>query len=84
MCVRTAISLPDDTFERATGRAHELGISRSEFFARAPQRYLEVLDRQTLTQEIDDALHAAGTNAGYAGCWGSEQEPLGSWHAACR
>lgn len=31
-------------------------MSRSEFFARAAQRYLEELDAQSLTHEIDSAL----------------------------
>ena len=38
--VKTAISVPDETFEQATRQAAELGISRSEFFARAARRYL--------------------------------------------
>ena len=31
-------------------------MSRSEFFARAVQRYLDELDAQSLTGQIDDAL----------------------------
>jgi len=57
--VKTAISLPGSTFEAASRRATELGISRSEFFAVAAQRYLDELDRQSLTQLIDEALGAA-------------------------
>jgi len=58
--VKTAISLPDDTFEQATRQAAELGISRSEFFARAARRYLDELAELSLTQQIDEALEAAG------------------------
>jgi hypothetical protein len=58
--VKTAISLPDDTFEQASQRAAELGISRSEFFARAARRYLEELSSRSLTRQIDEALAAAG------------------------
>ena len=57
--VKTAISLPDDTYEQATRRAAELGISRSEFFARAARRYLDELASQSLTQQINDALQDA-------------------------
>jgi metal-responsive CopG/Arc/MetJ family transcriptional regulator len=57
--VKTAISLPDDTYEQASSRAAELGISRSEFFARAARRYLDELASQSLTQQIDEALQAA-------------------------
>jgi metal-responsive CopG/Arc/MetJ family transcriptional regulator len=59
MSVKTAISLPDDTFEQATRRAAELGISRSEFFARAARRYLDELASQSLTRQIDKALQAS-------------------------
>src|ERR1700735_3255314 len=57
--MKTAISLPEDTFEQATRQAAELGISRSEFFARAARRYLDDLASRSLTQQIDEALPAA-------------------------
>jgi len=57
--MKTAISVPDDTFEQATRQAAELGISRSEFFARAARRYLDELASQSLTQQVNDALKAA-------------------------
>jgi metal-responsive CopG/Arc/MetJ family transcriptional regulator len=59
--MKTAISLPDSTYEAATRRAKQLGISRSEFFAVAAQRYLDDLDVQSLTATIDEAL--AGSQA---------------------
>ncbi len=58
--VKTAISLPEATFEAATRRAAELGISRSQFFAVAARRYLDELDSASLTSRIDDALRDAG------------------------
>lgn len=54
--VKTAISMPDDTFEQATRQAPEMGISRSEFFARAARRYLDELASGSLTQQVNDAL----------------------------
>jgi hypothetical protein len=60
--MKTAISLPDDTFQQATRRAAELGISRSEFFARAARRYLDDLASGSLTRQIDEALAAAGAD----------------------
>jgi metal-responsive CopG/Arc/MetJ family transcriptional regulator len=60
--VKTAISVPDDTFEQATRKAAELGISRSEFFARAARRYLDELASRSLTQQVNDALHATGND----------------------
>jgi Arc/MetJ family transcription regulator len=60
--MKTAISVPDDIFEQATRRAAELGISRSEFFARAARRYLDELASRSLTQQVNDALQAAGND----------------------
>jgi antitoxin MazE6 len=57
--VKTAISLPDDTYEQATRQAEELGISRSEFFARAARSYLDQLASHSLTQQINEALQNA-------------------------
>jgi metal-responsive CopG/Arc/MetJ family transcriptional regulator len=57
--VKTAISLPDDTFDQATRQAAELGISRSEFFARAARSYLNQLAAQSLTEQINEALQNA-------------------------
>ncbi len=54
--VKTAISLPDDTYEQATRQAAELGISRSEFFARAARSYLDQLAAQSLSRQINEAL----------------------------
>jgi metal-responsive CopG/Arc/MetJ family transcriptional regulator len=58
--VKTAISVPDDTFEQATRQAAELGISRSEFFAQAARRYLDELASRSVTQQVNQALEAAG------------------------
>jgi hypothetical protein len=58
--MKTAISLPDVTFEKATKKARELGISRSEFFARAAEVYLDELAGHSLTSQIDEALGAVG------------------------
>lgn len=58
--MKTAISVPDETFEKATKRAEELGMSRSEFFSRAAARYLDDLDRDSTTEQINQALRDAG------------------------
>jgi metal-responsive CopG/Arc/MetJ family transcriptional regulator len=58
--MKTAISVPDEVFEQATRQAAELGISRSEFFARAARRYLDELASQSLTGQIDQALQTIG------------------------
>jgi len=58
--MKTAISVPDEIFQRAAGQASHLGISRSEFFARAARRYLDELAAESLTSQIDQALQASG------------------------
>ncbi|WP_106536658.1 antitoxin [Haloactinopolyspora alba] len=54
--MKTAISVPDETFNRASKRAAELGMSRSEFFTHAAQQYLEHLDASVITEQIDRTL----------------------------
>ena len=58
--MKTAISIPDETFERAERRAHELGMSRSEFFSRAAARYLDELDERSVTRQIDAVVDKLG------------------------
>jgi metal-responsive CopG/Arc/MetJ family transcriptional regulator len=58
--MKTAISVPDEIFNQVGSRAAELGISRSEFFARAARKYLDELADASLTRQIDAALMAAG------------------------
>ncbi|MGH3097335.1 MAG: ribbon-helix-helix protein, CopG family [Streptosporangiales bacterium] len=58
--MKTAISLPDETFDRASRRAKALGLSRSEFFARAADSYLDELDAHSVTRQIDAVLEECG------------------------
>jgi hypothetical protein len=60
--MKTAISLPDDTFHQATRRAAALGISRSQFFAVAARRYLDELDSESITIQINEALDNVGAD----------------------
>ena len=62
--MKTAISIPDETFEKASQRARDLGMSRSEFFTRAAARYLDELDAESLTHQIDLAVAALGDGDG--------------------
>lgn len=54
--MKTAISVPDDTFEAVEQAAARLGISRSQFFARAAQRWVEELEDADLTTRINTSL----------------------------
>jgi len=57
--VKTAISIPDATFAAAERAAAKLGISRSQFYARAAQRWIDELESDELTQQLDDGLRQA-------------------------
>lgn len=54
--MKTAISVPDGTFAQVEQCAEELGVSRSEFYTRAAQHYLDHLRTESLTSDIDAAL----------------------------
>jgi hypothetical protein len=56
--VKTAISVPDETFEQVDQRARSLGMSRSEFYTVAARHYLQVLEARVTTEQINDALAA--------------------------
>jgi predicted DNA-binding protein len=58
--VKTAISVPDETFAEVDRTAKCLGVTRSEFYARAARYYLEHLERESLTNEINAALELIG------------------------
>jgi metal-responsive CopG/Arc/MetJ family transcriptional regulator len=60
--MKTAISIPDDAFDQAEQRATALRMSRSEFFTRAVQHYLQELDAHSLTARIDAALDLVGAD----------------------
>lgn len=58
--MKAAISVPDDTFRRVDEAAKRLGISRSEFFARAAERWLESLGDDGTTDAINRAISGLG------------------------
>jgi hypothetical protein len=58
--VKTAISVPDETFERADRQAAALGVSRSELYTTAVQRYLDQLEEESLVAGINAAVALVG------------------------
>ena len=79
--MKTAISLPDETFARVERAAAKLGVSRSEFFRSAAERWLADLEGEDITAAINAALegddqaeelafaHAAAHNLASSGLW---------------
>lgn len=62
--MKTAISLADDTYRRVDDAAKRMGVSRSEFFARAAERWLDALEHDDTTDEINRAI--SGLQADHA------------------
>ena len=76
LVVKTAISVPDETFEKASRRAQDLGMSRSEFFSRAAARYLDELDTESVTRQIDAAVDALGLDDSSSAAVGAGRRAL--------
>ena len=81
--MKTAISVPDETFERVESRVHALGMSRSEFYSRAAARYLDELDAQSLTAQIDAVVDGLGADDSVADAVGAGRRAVadmaGDW-----
>jgi metal-responsive CopG/Arc/MetJ family transcriptional regulator len=60
--MKTAISVPDHIFEEVDNRAQDLGISRSEFFAKAAEHYLAELQMTSLERALAEAIKSIGNN----------------------
>ena len=56
--MKTAISIPDATFTRVEATAARLGVSRSEFFTRAAERWIADLEDTQTTAAINAVLSA--------------------------
>ena len=57
--MKTAISLSDDTFRRVDRAAKRLGVSRSEFFAKAAESWLIALEEEDTIEVINRALRGS-------------------------
>lgn len=64
--MKTAISVPDDTFQRVEQAAKRLGVSRSEFYARAAQSWLDALEDEDTTDAINHAIEGIQDDAAFA------------------
>ncbi len=68
--MKTAISMPDDTFHRVTQRANQLGISRSELLSTAANVFLAASEAEDITaranavlEQLGEQMHAATADA---------------------
>ncbi len=51
--MKTTVSIPDSIFEAGEALSKNLGISRSELYARALKSFMASGDSQTLTEKLD-------------------------------
>ncbi|MEN8150673.1 MAG: hypothetical protein ABFS86_12695 [Planctomycetota bacterium] len=51
--MKTAISLPDELFDRAESLAARLGVSRSRLYANAIRLYLAIRQDETVRDSLD-------------------------------
>jgi metal-responsive CopG/Arc/MetJ family transcriptional regulator len=74
--MKTAISLSDDTFRRVEVAAKRLGVSRSEFFARAAETWLDALEDDGTTAAIDRAIAGLPVDHGFTDAAASQLAPV--------
>jgi len=55
VAMKTAVSVPNDLFVHAEHLASQLGISRSELYARALRELVDRLESATVTKQLDAA-----------------------------
>ena len=78
--MKTAVSLPDDLFRMAEASAKRLGVSRSEFYAKAIADFLTKNQATSITERLnsvysqhsskmDSALHRAQMKSLGKGGW---------------
>jgi hypothetical protein len=63
--MKTAISVPDETFQRVERAARRMGMSRSEFYARAAQGWLDALEDGGTTEAINRAVDNAPSDLAF-------------------
>lgn len=52
--MKTAVSLPDDLYERAEQAAQRLGVNRSQLYARALTNYLQDIGPDPVTDRLNE------------------------------
>ena len=61
--MRATVTVDDELFAEADRLAEELGLSRSRFYQRALEHYLERLREETLTEQMNRLLDRYGEDA---------------------
>ena len=74
--MKTAVSVPDDVFQKAERLARSAGRSRSEVYTAALREYVARHARDEVTQAIDQVIAEVGTDAADASVEASSQRTL--------
>jgi metal-responsive CopG/Arc/MetJ family transcriptional regulator len=61
--MKTAISIPDALFQEAEDLARRLGISRSQFFAKAATAYVKAHAREDVIAQLDEVYAKQSSQA---------------------
>ncbi len=61
--MKTAVSVPNEVFERAERLAKRLKVSRSELYSRALREYLALHSPDEVTQALDAVCEELGTES---------------------
>lgn len=79
--VKTAVSLPDELYERAERAAQQLGVNRSQLYARALTQYLQDLGPDPITERLNElaAEHAKERTAPESSAAARSMIDSGSW-----
>lgn len=79
--MKTAVSLPDDLYERVEQAARQLGVNRSQFYARALTKYLQDLGADPVTDRLNElvAEHAKERTARDSSLAARSMIDSGSW-----
>ena len=60
--MKTAISIPDPIYKAAEQLAHQLGVTRSDLYARAVASFVKTHQEDQITAQLDD-LYASEESA---------------------
>ena len=62
--MKTAVSVPEEVFDRAERLARRVGVSRSELYSRALREYVARHAPDDVTQALNDAIAGVGSENG--------------------
>lgn len=60
--MKTAVSIPDELFERAEKTAQKMGIPRSQLFARALEEFISSRNSELITEKLNAVYPKEGSS----------------------